>query len=277
MSEIEQATITTPRMNSKRRTWVQERRQVQVDRKVAEQTDQAAEESTILSSPTGAQRRASVQDVSTTVTFLTLPTESEEWTTKSCPPSAIRITLDPPTPGCISPKPIKVTPELAIPETVEVASQTATVNTPDFASTGPSHPTETSTNITPSTSEHHIFATLANHNFHIPPSASLNTSSLILFKHDTPSLERFRLLHNQLFIELGRVVEEEFQPPTFPETNTEAYKQREDLMMGLLTDVVPAMNHLTERVGKEVKASIQNYNAGLRLWVGEGEQKDGGS
>jgi hypothetical protein len=274
MSEIEQATITTPKMNSKRRTWVQERRQVQVDRKVAEQTDQGAEEPTILSSPTGAQRRASVQDISTTVTFLTPPTESEEWTTRSCPSSAIRITLDPPTPGRTSPTPIKVAPELLTPDPVEVVS---TINTPDLNSTGPSLTTETSTNITPSTSEHHIFATLANHNFHIPPSASLNTPSLILFKHDTPSLERFRLLHNQLFIELGRVVEEQFQLPPFPETNTEAYKQREDIMMGLLTDVVPALNHLTERVGKEVKASIQNYNAGLRLWAGEREQKEGGT
>jgi hypothetical protein len=73
------------------------------------------------------------------------------------------------------------------------------------------------------------------------------------------------LLHNQLFIELGRVVEEEFHRPPFPETTTEAYKQREDLMMGLLTEVVPALNHLVERVGKEVKLSIQNYDAGLRL------------
>jgi hypothetical protein len=275
MSEIEQPT-TIPKMNSKRRTWIQKRRQVEIDRKVAEQSDQGAEETTISSSPTGAQRRASVQDISTTVTFLTPPTVSEEWTTKSCPSSAIRIILDPPTPGCTSPTPIKVAPELVTPNTMEVASQTAIMNTPDFDSTGPSGTTKTSTNLAPSTSEHQTFATLANHNFHIPPSASLNTPSLILFKHDTPSLERFRLLHNQLFIELGRVVEEQFQPPLFPETNAEAYKQREDLRMGLLTDVVPALNHLTERVGKEVKASIQNYNAGLRLWVGEGEQKEEG-
>jgi hypothetical protein len=72
MSEIEQPT-TIPNMNSKRRTWVQERRQVQIDRKVAEQSDQSAEETTISSSPTGTQRRASVQDISTTVTFLTPP------------------------------------------------------------------------------------------------------------------------------------------------------------------------------------------------------------
>jgi hypothetical protein len=45
-------------------------------------------------------------------------------------------------------------------------------------------------------------------------------------------------------------------------------------MMGLLTDVVPALNHLTESVGKEVKSSIENYNAGLRLWVGEREKKE---
>jgi hypothetical protein len=37
------------------------------------------------------------------------------------------------------------------------------------------------------------------------------------------------------------------------------------------------LNHLTERVGKEVKTSVQNYNAGLRLWAGEREQKEGGS
>ena len=70
------------------------------------------------------------------------------------------------------------------------------------------------------------------------------------------------------------MVEEQFQPPPFPETTTEAYKQREDLMMGLLTEVVPALNHLTESIGKGVKSSIQNYNAGLRLWVGDRDQKE---
>jgi hypothetical protein len=271
MSGIQQAT-DTQKMNSKRRTWVQERRQVQKERRIAEQSDQSAEGNMITSegSPTGTLRRASVQDTSTTTTLLTPPTISEEWSTKSCPPSAIRITLDPPASESTAHESIETAPEVTTHNTVEV--ETATKDAIDFDSTRPN--AESSTSLMPSTSEHHIFATLADRNFHIPPSASLNNSSLILFKHDTPSLERFRLLHNQLFIEVGRVVEEQLQPPPFPETHAEAYRQREDLMMGLLTDVVPALNHLTESVGKEVKSSIENYNAGLRLWVGEREKKE---
>lgn len=273
MSGIQQAR-DTHKMNSKRRTWVQERRQVQKDRKIAEQSDQSAEGNMITSegSPIGTLRRASVQDTSTTTTLLTPPTTSEEWSTKSCPPSAIRITLDPPASESTAHEFIETASEVTTPETVEV--EAAIKDATDFDSTCPSRTAESSTSLMPATSEHHIFATLANRNFHIPPSASFNTSSLILFKHDTPSLERFRLLHNQMFIELGRVVEEQLQPSPFPGTHADAYRQREDLMMGLLTDVVPALNHLTERVGKEVKSSIQNSNAGLRLWVGERDKKE---
>jgi hypothetical protein len=273
MSEIQQAT-DTQKMNSKGRKWVQERRQVQMDRIIAEQSDQSAEGNTITSeqSPTSTLRRASVQDTSTTTTFLTPPTRLEEWSTMSCPPSAIRITLDPPASESTAHKFIETAPEPTTPNPVEV--ETASKDTTNFDSTCPTRTAECSTSRMPNTSEHHIFTTLASRKYHIPPSASLDTSSLIIFKHDTPSLERFRLLHNQLFIELGRVVEEQFQPSPFPETHAEAYRQREDLMMGLLTDVVPALNHLTERIGKEVKSSMQNYNAGLRLWVGEREKKE---
>jgi len=275
MSEIQQATNKTPKMNSKRRTWVRERRQVQVDRGTPEQPDRSAEEETIsgVPSPTSVRRRASVQDSSTSSTLLTPPTVSEERSTKSCPPSAIRITLNPPALESTSSEPVEGAAQLVTPNTTEIVTQTAVEDTSEVDSTGPSHTTEIPASVSLSTGEHQTFATLANRNFHIPLSASLNTSSLILFKHDTPSLERFRLLHNQLFIELARVVEEQFQSPPFPETNAEAYKQREDLMLGLLTEVVPALNHLTETIGKEVKSSIQNHNAGLRLWVGERDQK----
>ncbi|KAI4845827.1 hypothetical protein E4T44_05409 [Aureobasidium sp. EXF-8845] len=273
MSGIQQAT-DTQKMKSKRRTWVQERRQVQKDRRIAEQSDQSAEGDMITSegSPTSTLRRASVQDTSTTTTLLTPPTISEEWSTKSCPSSAIRITLDPPAFESTAHEFIETAAEVITPNTVK--AEAAIKDAIDTDSTRPSCTVESSTSLMPATSEHHIFATLANRNFHIPPSASLNTSSLILFKHDTPSLERFRLLHNQMFIELGRVVEEQLRPSPFPETDAEAYRQREDLMMGLLTDVVPALNHLTESVGKEVMSSILNYNAGLRLWVGERDKKE---
>lgn len=276
MSETQQATNKAPKMNSKRRTWLRERRQVQVDRGTPEQPDPSAEEDTIsgVLSPTSAQRRASVQDSSTSSTLLTPPTVFEEWSTKSCPPSAMRITLDQPALKSTSTEPVEAATKLMTPNTIEIVSQPATKDTSELVSTDPTRSTEFSTSVPISASEHQIFATLANCNFHVPPSASLNTSSLILFKHDTPSLERFRLLHNQLFTELARVVEEQFQPPLFPETNAEAYKQREDLMMGLLTEVVPALNHLTETVGKEVKSGMQKHNAGLRLWVGDRGQKD---
>jgi hypothetical protein len=273
MSEIRQAT-DIQKMNSRRKTWVQERRQVQKDRRIVEQSDQSAEGNIVTSegSPTGTLRRASVQDTSTTTTLLTPPTTSEEWSTKSCPPSAIRITLDPPAFEVTAHDFIETAPRLTTLKPVEV--ETVTKDAIDFDSTHISRAAESSITLVPGASEHHIFATLANRNFHIPPSASLESPSLILFKHDTPYLERFRLLHNQLFIELGRVVEEQLQSSSFPETHAEAYKQREDLMMGLLTDVIPALNHLTERVGKEVKSSIQNHNAGLRLWVGERDKKE---
>lgn len=278
MSETQQAIVKIPKMNSKRRTWVRERRQVQVDREIPEQPDLSAEEDTIsvVPTPTGGQRRASVQDSSTNSTLLTPPTVSEEWSTKSCPPSAIRITLNPPALETTTSEPIEAAAQLIAPSATEIVSQTATKDTSQFESTGSSRTTETSTSVTLGTSEHQVFATLANYNFHNPPSASLDTSSVILFKHDTPSLERFRLLHNQLFIELARVVEEQLQPPSCPETNVEAYKQREDLMLGLLTEVVPALNHLTETVGKEVKSSIQKHDAGLRLWVGNRHQMEEG-
>jgi len=181
--------------------------------------------------------------------------------------------LNPPALESTSSESVEAAAQLVTPNTTEIVTQTAIQDTSEIDSTVPSHTAEIPASVSLSTSEHQTFATLANRNFHIPLSASLNTSSLILFKHDTPSLERFRLLHNQLFIELARVVEEQFQSPPFPETNVEAYKQREDLMLGLLTEVVPALNHLTETIGKEVKSSIQNHNAGLRLWVGERDQK----
>lgn len=278
MSESQQADKKTPKMNSKRRIWVRERRQAQVDRETPEQPDLGTEGETIsdVPSPTGAQRRASLQDSSTSSTLLTPPTVSEEWSTKSCPPSAIRITLIPPALASIDTEPVEAAAQLITPNTTEIVSQTATKDTSEPDTTGPSRTTETSSSVSLGTSEHQIFATLANHNFHIPATASLNTPSLILFKHDTPSLERFRLLHNQLFIELARVVEEQFQSPPFPETNTEAYKHREDIMLGLLTEVVPALNHLTETVGREVKSSIQKHNGGLRLWVGDRGQKEEG-
>ncbi|KAH0150928.1 hypothetical protein KCU67_g10461, partial [Aureobasidium melanogenum] len=184
-----------------------------------------------------------------------------------------------------APESVELPPQL--PEPMEVVSQNIPTITIDTSSIAASHTADTTRSATttdtttstmaPGMSEHQTFSTLADHNFFIPPTASLNTSSLILFKHDTPSLERFRLLHNQLFIELGRVVEEQLQPPQFPETNAEAYAQKEQLMLGLLTEVVPALNHLTERVGKEIKSSMEKHEAGLRLWAGERRQKEEGS
>lgn len=183
---------------------MQERRQVEIDRRTAEQPDPGVEVDTISSVPssTGAQRRASVQDTSTATTLSTPPTASEEWSTKSCPPSAIRITLNPPAPTPTMPEPIEAALEVNTPDIIEIASQTGTKDMLGLDSIISKHTTEPSASVTPNTSEQQIFATLANRNFHIPPSASLNSPSLILFKHDTPSLERFRLLHNQLFIEL---------------------------------------------------------------------------
>ncbi|CAD0113686.1 unnamed protein product [Aureobasidium uvarum] len=238
MSEVQQTpNHTAPKTKSKRRTWLQHRRQVQIEREIAEQPDRSAGDMSCSQISGGAQRRASVQGTNTT-TLMTPPTEFEEWSTKSCPPSAIRNVHNPPAARSETPESIEAAPQISTPDT--------------------------------------IFSTLAGHNFFIPPSASLGTASLILFKHNTPSLERFRLLHNQLFIELGRVVEEQLQPPPIPETSTEAYRQREELMLGLLTEVVPALNHLTERVGKEVKSGIQKHQAALRLWTGERSQKEEG-
>ncbi|CAD0097328.1 unnamed protein product [Aureobasidium vineae] len=278
MSEVQQTpNHMAPKIKSKRKTWLQHRRQVQIEREIAEQPDQSAEDDMSPSQNfEGAQRRASVQGTDTT-TLMTPPIEFEEWSTKSCPPSAIRNAHNPPAARSTTPESIEAAPRVSTPRIMEIASQTAPKITITTDPTPVSHISRTTISTTaPSMSEHQIFAMLAGHNFFIPPSASLNTTSLILFKHDTPSLERFRLLHNQLFIELGRVVEEQLQPPPFPETSTEAYRQREELMLGLLTEVVPALNHLTERVGKEVKSGIQKHQAGLRLWAGERGQKEEG-
>ncbi|KAH0367591.1 hypothetical protein KCU65_g4585, partial [Aureobasidium melanogenum] len=282
MSDIQQTTKAASKTKSKRRTWVQERRQNQIDRR-------SAEEDTISIMPTqvfeGAQRRASVQGID--ATLMTPPIEPDEWTTKSCPTSAIRNVHGLPATRATALESVEIPPQLS--ESMDAISQNVPIITIDTSSTAASHTADTTTRSTstiadtttgtlaPGLSEHQTFATLARHNFFIPPTASLNASSLILFKHDTPSLERFRLLHNQLFIELGRVVEEQLQPPQFPETNVEAYGQKEQLMLGLLTEVVPALNHLTERVGKEIKSSMEKHEAGLRLWAGERRQKEEGA
>ncbi|KAG9947401.1 glutathione S-transferase, partial [Aureobasidium melanogenum] len=281
MSDIQQNTKATFKTKSKRRTWVQERRQNQIDRRL--------EEDTISVMPTqvfeGAQRRASVQGID--ATLMTPPIEPDEWTTKSCPTSAIRNVHNLPPARATALESVEPPPQL--PESMDTVSQNVPIITIDTSSAPASHTADTTTRSTSTTAdtttgtlapgmcEHQTFATLADNNFFIPPTASLNASSLILFKHDTPSLERFRLLHNQLFIELGRVVEEQLQPPQFPETNAEAYGQKEQLMLGLLTEVVPALNHLTERVGKEIKSSMEKHDAGLRLWAGERRQKEEGA
>lgn len=221
-----------------------------------------------------AQRRASVQGID--FTLMTPPIEPDEWTTKSCPTSAIRNIHNLPAARSSTAESAKVTQQLS--EVMVAASQKVPRITVDDESTNANNTANTATStMAPGVSEHQAFATLADHNFFIPPTASLNSSSLILFKHDTPSLERFRLLHNQLFIELGRVVEEQLQPPAFPETNAEAYRQKEQLMLGLLTEVIPALNHLTERVGKEIKSGMEKHGAGLRLWAGERRQKEEGA
>ncbi|KAK6006231.1 hypothetical protein QM012_006641 [Aureobasidium pullulans] len=280
MSDIQQDSKSASKTKSKRRTWVHDRRHNQLDRSMTK-------DDAISSMPfqifEGAQRRASVQGID--ASLVTPPLEPEESTTESCPPSAVRNIHNLSPAGSMTLESIKATPKLS--NVVEAASQRIPKITIDTVSTATNRTEDTATSttpantmrstVTPGMSEHQTFATLADHNFFIPPTASLSAPSLILFKYNTPSLERFRLLHNQLFIELGRVVEEQLQPAAFPETNAEAYAQKEQLMLGLLTEVVPALNHLTERVGKEIKSSMEKYDAGLRLWAGERKQKEEGS
>ncbi|KAH0031813.1 hypothetical protein KCU60_g11583, partial [Aureobasidium melanogenum] len=280
MSDIQQNTKAPSKTKGKRRTWVQERRQNQIDRRLAEDDAISGMSTQIFES---AQRRASVQGID--ATLMTPSIEPDEWTTKSCPTSALRNIQNLSATRSTAPESVELPSQF--PELMKVVSQSIPRITIDTTSVAASHTADTTKSSTtadtttstmaPGMSEHQTFATLADHNFFIPPTASLNASSLILFKHDTPSLERFRLLHNQLFIELGRVVEEQLQPPQFPETNAEAYGQKEQLMLGLLTEVVPALNHLTERVGKEIKSSMEKHEAGLRLWAGERRQKEEGS
>lgn len=281
MSDIQQTPKTASKTKSKRRTWVQERRQNQFDRRLVEDDPISSMSTQIFED---AQRRASVQGID--ATLMTPPIEPEECTTQSCPTSAIHDIHHLPAARAVTPESVKVASQL--PDAIDAASQKVPTITIDTSSVTASNTADTTTRssttaettrstTTAGMSEHQTFATLAEHNFFIPPTASLNASSLILFKHDTPSLERFRLLHNQLFIELGRVVEEQLQPPQFAETNAEAYGQKEQLMLGLLTEVVPALNHLTERVGKEIKSSMEKHEAGLRLWAGERKQKEEGA
>lgn len=139
---------------------MQERRQVQIDRRTAEQPDPGVEVDTISGAPssTGAQRRASVQDTSTTTTLLTPPTASEEWSTKSCPPSAIRITLNPPAPTPIMPEPIEAALEVNTSDIIEIASQTATKDMFGLDSTISKHTTEPSAGVAPNTSEQQTYA-----------------------------------------------------------------------------------------------------------------------
>ncbi|KAI5202677.1 hypothetical protein E4T38_05442 [Aureobasidium subglaciale] len=269
MSEIHRSPKTVQKPKSRRQAWVHRRRQIQTDQENKKQPEQSAENPNTTLGPTastistmapqtfdGARRRASLQGIGSTLNFLTPPTESKDWSSpQSCPSPAGDDLNDAVTHRPATPEIIKVTHQTDNSETMGVGLQ-----------------------ITPRTTfdRDPILTTLGDHDFFIPPTASLNASSLILFKHSTPSLERIRLLHNQLFIELGRVVEEQLQPAMSPEMSAEAYSLKEELMLGLLTEVVPALNHLTERVGKEVKSGIQKHRAGLRLWAGErGQKKEG--
>lgn len=282
MSEIHQTPmITAPKkIQGRRKPWTQRHQQKRTADLITREPQGAAELETAAGSeaqitfnmPPQAseitQRRASVQ-------ILTPPTISVEWSsTQSCPSPEVGNVQVTAGPEPATPENTKAASQHNNPtqETVKTTSQTTPRTTFDRDPTVPSRTATTSVSTVSSTSQHQIFTTLADHHFFVPPNASLNTSSLILFKHNTPSLERFRLLHNQLFIELGRVVEEQLQPSLNPETNAEAYSQREEIMLGLLIDVVPALNHLTETIGKEVKSGIQKHRAGLRLWVGEKER-----
>lgn len=56
--------------------------------------------------------------------------------------------------------------------------------------------------------------------------------------------------------------------------SAEKYKEKEEVMMGLLVETVPALNHLAETIGKVVGRSITRQGAGLRIWAGQrGESK----
>ncbi|KAI5243163.1 glutathione S-transferase [Aureobasidium subglaciale] len=290
MSEIHRSPKTVQKPKSRRQAWVHRRRQLQTDQENKKQPEQSAENPNTTLGPTaptistmapqtldGARRRASLQGIGSTLNFLTPPTESKEWSsTQSCPSPAVCDLNDAVTHRPTTPEISKVAHQTDNSETIRVNLQITPRTTFDHDPVPASRIAATSCNNISSTSEHKILTTLSNHDFFIPPNASLNASSLILFKHSTPSLERFRLLHNQLFIELGRVVEEQLQPTMSPEMSAEAYSLKEELMLGLLTEVVPALNHLAERVGKEAKSGIQKHRAGLRLWAGErGQKKEG--
>ncbi|KAI5200709.1 hypothetical protein E4T39_05551 [Aureobasidium subglaciale] len=278
MSEIHQSPKTVSKPKSRRPAWVQRRRQIQTDQANAKESEQSAvnpnttlgfgDRTTSTMAPQnfdGAQRRASLQGIGSTLNFLNPPTESKEGSsTRSCPFPAVHDLTDPAAHRPATPEIIKVASQIDTSRTVGAGLQITPRTTFDRDPIPANRTAATPFSNISSTSEHMILTTLADHDYFIPPTASLNASSLILFKHSTPSLERFRLLHNQLFIELGRVVEEQLQPTVSPQMSAEAYSLKEELMLGLLTEVVPALNHLTERVS-------------LRLWAGERGQKEEGA
>jgi hypothetical protein len=256
---------------SKRRVWTRNQRaihpiqvQTTATKPEAKATISECEEMLLKHSDTTVQRRASIQ----TTPFVTPSTTSVEWaSTQSCPSPALSDSAVAtqnthlPTPNTVNEtNPITPRSTFDVEANNQIAAAAAAAAAADSTMS--------------SSSQHQLFSTLADHDFFIPPSASINNASLILFKNHTPSLDRFRMLHNQLFIELGRVVEEQLQPCLLPEANAQAYKLKEDVMLGLLTDVMPALNHFIESVGKEVKTGMQKHRAGLRLWAGERGQKN---
>lgn len=102
--------------------------------------------------------------------------------------------------------------------------------------------------------------------YSVVPGTTLTQPVVVLFQKETGAIERLHgligALHGELSAIMGFVQEQ--QP--FPDRQLNAWK--EGVISRLITEVMPGLGGLVERVGCSVKAGLQANEGGVRVFVG---------
>lgn len=113
---------------------------------------------------------------------------------------------------------------------------------------------------------HHLLSGLASLNYRIPHGTTLDSPILVLFKHEINGTTCLEELIRKMAVELEHLIVVIHQRPQFPAKTVNVWK--EDQMTDLLTEIVPALAKLIERIGVEVKHTLRTQDGGLRVHVG---------
>ena len=98
------------------------------------------------------------------------------------------------------------------------------------------------------------------------PADTLRQPMLILHRTDVPPVDRLHGLMASMHIELGKLMFHVNDQPKWAGPEINAWK--EAVLMRLMTEVVPELGLLTERVGREVGVGMKSNAAGIRAFVG---------